>query len=275
LGLTKKMIDFSIEFRRKTGIKFTYFITNNPIIVKLNLKSKLASLFPHSIANLVWIDDIDLQMKAMPIDNAWFMKIGFHAAKFINKLKNAVSRTRPVSKDLDVSEVHRFDDRINEFWEKISKYYNFIAERNLGFLIWRYCDRRAGGFVVKQVEEDGQLLGYVVLKINRYRRDYPVGFIVDLLTLPERLDVADTLVADAVHYFESHDINIINYQVVRGHPYERALKKHGFLDSRIKSYLFISSFELEDELYKLKESPKSKVYFSYGDIDSLPISMPG
>jgi len=50
--------------------------------------------------------------------------------------------------------------------------------------------------------------------------------------------------------------------------------RNGFLDSRIKLQLFLHIFEKVDELNKLESSSADKVYFSYGDIDSLPVRMP-
>jgi len=121
---------------------------------------------------------------------------------------------------------------------------------------------------VKQVEEDGEILGYSVLKINKSRMVYPVGYIVDILALPGRLDVADLLVADAVKYFDKNDINIVNCLLIKNHPYKRIFNRHGFLDSRIKIHLSYTSHGLEDELKDLRTS--SKPHFTYGDIDSLP-----
>jgi len=126
---------------------------------------------------------------------------------------------------------------------------------------------------VKQVEEDGHIIGYSVLRINRYQSDYPVGYIVDLLTLPDRPDAANELVEDAIKYFDSRKINIINYQVVKGHPYERILKRHGFLDSRIKIYVFYQPLGNFDGMSKLKSTPE-KTFISWGDHDILPVRMP-
>ncbi len=117
-------------------------------------------------------------------------------------------------------------------------------------------------------------MGYSVLRINRYRRNYPVGFIVDLLTLPDRMDAANALAADAVQFFDYSDINIVNYQVVKGHPYEGVLKRHGFVDSRIKAHVFILPLQDDTLLDKVKQTPASKVLISWGDHDVLPVTMP-
>jgi predicted N-acetyltransferase YhbS len=272
MGISKKMDEMCGEPRKEVGVQFYYFVTRNPILVKSY--SKFYSRFPHTIINLVRIQDIDKQLKEIPVENAWMMKLGFYAAKLINIITNTIVGTESPNQNLRISEKSKFDDRIDKFWEEISKHYSFIIERREDYLNWRYCDPRSGDFIIKQVEGDGQILGYSVLRINRSRSDYSVGFIVDLLTLPHRLDVADALVSDATRFFDSNDINIVNCQVVKNHPHTKVFKRYGFLNSRIDLHLFYLQVGMLDEMNKLKKSSASKVYFSYGEIDSLPVIMP-
>lgn len=140
---------------------------------------------------------------------------------------------------------------IEDFWINVSKHYDFIIVRNKEYLNWRYCDPRAGDFVIRKVEIEGQILGFSVLKINKLKKDYPVGFIVDMITSPNRLDVANRLIADAVEYFDNRDINIINCQVIKGHPFEMIYRRHGFLDSRMKLYLYFGSPDIERARYEV------------------------
>lgn len=79
---------------------------------------------------------------------------------------------------------------------------------------------------------------------------------------------------DAIRYFDNQNINIANSLAVKNHPYEKVLTKHGFLDSRINLHLFYDSYREVDEIGKLKIITADKIHFSYGDIDSLPVSIP-
>lgn len=117
------------------------------------------------------------------------------------------------------------------------------------------------------LKEEGKILGYCILRINRYREDYPLGCIVDLLTLPDRRDVAAALIADATRYFDDQDINIVLSMIIKNHPYERSFGRCGFLDSRIKLNLFYTILGMEGETDKLKEVSADRIHFSYGDID--------
>ena len=260
------------EINAEEGLKLHYAIIGNPILLKS--VSQRRPRFPHPIGNLVRIRDIDRQLEAMPVENASLMKLGYGTAKFSNFIRNIFRSSGPAKHGLDIVRIDGFDDGINEFWDEASGHYNLIVERRREYLNWRYCDHRTGDFVASQAEENGRILGYSVLRINRYRQDYPVGFIVDLLTLPDRLDAADALAADAVQFFDDNDINIVNYQVVKGHPYEWVLKRHGFVDSRIKAYVFFMPLQEDDLIDKVKQIPASKVLISWGDHDVLPVTMP-
>ena len=267
-----RMTDVRTELKKKAGVSLTYFMSGNPIVIKAY--SKKRPQFPHPVKNLVRIRDINAHLTAMPVDNARLMRLGFHVANFINDLRNSFGGPLSHASCLSISDVKRFDDRIVDFWKRVSAHYSFILERSREYLNWRYCDPRAGAFVVKAAEEDGQYIGYSVLKINKYLEDYPIGFIVDLLTLPDRLDAVEALVADAVKYFDDNNINIVNYLVVKSHPNESVFKRYGFLDSRIKLHLFYNTKELVEEMRMLKALPSSRIHFSWGDHDSLPVRIP-
>jgi GNAT superfamily N-acetyltransferase len=269
-GVSKRLIEAGIEIRKEKGIKFTYFITRNPLLIKMNLK--YYPLFPHPIANMVRIRDIDLHLRAIPVDNATLMKAGFQGLRLINQLAN-LARSRPPTSGLNVSEVKIFDDRVDEFWERVSDQYDFIVERRGEYLNWRYCDPRVGDNVIKMAEEDGKTIGYSVLRVNSYRQEYPIGYIVDLIALPGRLDAVHILAEDAVRFFDDRKVNIVNYQLVKGHPYESIMKSYGFLDSRVKIHVFYLVTGIDEEIRRLESAPAGRVHFSYGDIDSLPTGL--
>ena len=270
-GLRNRMMELKFKLASNAGIKYALLTSGNPILIESYRRHNIQ--FPHKVLNLVRIRNIDLQLQAMPVDNAWLIKLGFHIMKLFNKFKNIFNRNQFKEHGFLIKEITNFDKRIDEFWDEVSSHYNFIAERDLEYLNWRYCDTRAGDFTIKMIEENNRILGYSVLSINQHLKGYPVGFIVDLLAESDRLDVVNALIEDALNYFDSYDINVINYQVVKNHIYEKVLKKQGFLDSRITFYLFYHPLGEADEIYKLK-SPGKSIFVSWGDQDVLPVRMP-
>jgi hypothetical protein len=223
---------------------------------------------------MVRIQDIDKQLEKMPVKDKRKMKLGYKIMKYFNNIENYLKRDAPPGNGYELMEIKKFDDRINNFWREVSKHYNFIVERNLKYLDWRYCNPRSGNFIIKQAEDNnGNILGYSVIMINRYLENYPIGFIVDLLTLPERLDVAQTLIREINRHFDSQNVNIINCILIKGNPYEEILKKNGFLDSRVKFYLLHNLHRTDMEELITKSSPH-EIHFMYGDIDSFPVEIP-
>jgi len=206
----------------------------------------------------------------MQSEHDWLKKYGFHLVNFFNKISNTFRVTGTSERTFYISEIRSFDDRVNIFWDEIKDHYDFIVERDRDYLNWRYCDPRGGDYVVKQAEDNGRVLGYSILRVNKYKKDYPIGYIVDLLTLPGRLDVADALVAEANKYFDSHNINIIKYLLIRNHPYEKILRKYEFVKSPSKIDLFLKPHDkIDAELNKLKKVTLKKLHFVYGDYDAI------
>jgi len=83
-----------------------------------------------------------------------------------------------------VEVVERFDERVDPLWRDAAQRYPVIAERSLDFLRWRF-DR---GPAVRQakrlyITRRGQLMGYVVLRADRWR-GVPVMVVLDYLVRP-------------------------------------------------------------------------------------------
>ena len=273
MGISTKMgTDLSLEWRRKEGVYLDYHITGNPILIRSFSKSK--PRFPYKITNLVWIEDFKKQLQAMPVENPWKVRLGYVTLKLINNLKKSFTVSHNSGQDVDIIEIDEFDNRIDDFWAETSDFHNFIVVRNRGFLNWRYCDPRGGKFIVKQAVEKEKVLGYVVAYINYYRKNYPIGYIVDLLTLPHRIDVAKILVDKVLSYFVDNGVNIVNYQVVNGHPYQKILNNYGFLNSRIEINMFYNPIVANGELIELERDKPERTHISWGDHDVLPVTIP-
>ena len=97
-----------------------------------------------------------------------------------------------------------------------------------------------------------------------------MGYIVDLLTLPDRLDVANALIREAIHYFDDQNINIIKCSVIKNHPHERIFRKYGFLNRRQRIPVLCVPRTITDEkLRNFQTASASKVHFGYGDFDEI------
>jgi len=150
-----------------------------------------------------------------------------------------------------------------------------MVVRDAEWLNWRHCDPRGGDFTVKQAEDsEGNIQGYIVLTITRTTLDYPTGCVVDMMTLPDRYDVADLLLQEATDFFDSQDVNIAISLIVQDTPYMKIHQRHGFLNGRKKPKMFYYPLTDTDEFKKLRNTPPRRIHFSHGDVDSLPIKLP-
>jgi hypothetical protein len=271
-GVRNQISKLVYKIRAELGIKLIYTVTSNPITIRMLLKER--HVFPFKVLNMTRIRDIDLQLEKMPMKRGTIVKMGFLLSKVINQIENSGKETGKVSKE--ITSVKTFSVETDKFWNRVKDSYDFIIVKDREYLNWRYTDPRAGRFEIRQATEGKQVLGYCILRINKFRKDYPVGYIMDLITLPEQTKVADLLIRDAVKYFDKNNVNIINCLLVEKHHYKKVLSKHGFINSRTKLHLFHNDIGLNSfvsEKINHLNNP-DRIHFTYGDIDSLPTSLP-
>jgi len=259
--------------KRIASTKMLYTVTRNPIAMKM--LSKERDKFPFKVLNLTRIRNIDLQLKAMPMPNPNIIRLGFKALKTVNSMRSILAGAG--GSDLEpLRGIEDFLSKADSFWKKIKEEYSYSVERDREFLEWRYVDERGGNYEISYLCEEDQLVGFLVSTVNRINTDYPVGFIVDMLTLPGRMGVANILVKEAVRVFDEDDGNIVNVLSVKGHPFEKIYKRYGFLDSRVDVNIFHTEYGVDDQLQREinQLNVPERIHFTYGDIDSLQQAYP-
>jgi hypothetical protein len=265
-GINTNMRKLLWALREEKKVQFHYSITQSPIMIEH--LSKLKSRFPHKLRKLIWINDIGLHFRVNPRKYSWFFHLGFTFLRLIYLIKN-VFLQKPHVKRFQISTIYNFDKKFDSFWAELKNNYNFIGERNRDYLRWRYLDPSVGEYTIRKVEENGVILGYCAISINRYQKEYLTGRIDDLLTLTDRLDVIQALVTDAISFFRKKNVNLCTYLGIKGHINEKVLIKNGFLNSELagiaQHQIFYTAHGIEDELYKIKASPPSRIYLSQGD----------
>lgn len=263
-GISKQISELNDEVAEALGVKYVFWVSGNPIIIKSSMK--VYPYLPFKILHLVNINNVDRHLLYNKVDNKLIKKTGFLTLKTISKIKNLLKNKPKKLNKGEIYKIDKFDTDINNFWIHASKHYKFIVERNANYLNWRYCDKRGGEYSIYLIKDEEIIKGYLVLRITQKNRDYQEGYIVDLFTLPDRNDLAEQLILKAIDYFKENEINAVNCWMIKKHPYEKILRRYGFIDSKNKMQFFYQSFDssriLENEVFSVNE-----VYLSYGDVD--------
>jgi hypothetical protein len=257
-GIYRNIMTLIEKQRINKNITTMYTQTINPIVVK-NLLKRGRLPFPHKITRLLKVKDINTHLKYRPRKNNNLVRLGLPILKVINKI---TSYTIPINKskyEVKISDVTKFDKTVNEFWDKVRNDYFFTLEKNKEYLDWR-LDKRGGNYFIKQALQNGEIVGYITYEL-RTRDGYTEIYILDLLTLFDRSDVAFLLIKEVCDFAENGNINVMYYQNVVGHSYQKIFSKLGFLDSGSSPYVILRITEEDYEI--LKKAKPGQVSFTY------------
>jgi hypothetical protein len=261
LGIWKKISTYCEE-QYYTLTKYSYSTTSNPIVVETWIKRN-RSFFPFPVTRMMKTHDIDLQLQTRPMKNELLVKLGYFGLNIMNKILNLFRKPINHSDDFSIIKVSEFDEGIDSFWEKIKDDYNFIIEKKRENLNWRFTDNDRSNHIKIQAMNGDEVLGYIVVG---YKEGDSEGQIEDLLTLKDRLDVANALFDYGSKCLDDLGVNTVFYQAVVGHPYQVLSRRKGFIDSRSTPNI---EFDFSDTRNKTSEVPfikfttPSQVHFTY------------
>ena len=160
--------------------------------------------------------------------------------------------------------VDHFDESADEFWLQAAQTFDFIQVRDRAYLNWRYCDPRGGPFTVRVAELDGALLGYAALRADEHG-----AVLGDLLVLPDRIDVAQALVADSITIAKERRAPFLRCWLPRSHPYRKLLSSLGFAQYQTSAPYYYRPFECEPAELAFLQDPSAKIHFMTADSDHM------
>ncbi len=162
---------------------------------------------------------------------------------------------------IEVEEISELDNRVDRFWEKASVVYPILGVRDRTFLTWRYLKNPTRVYILLRAIEEGEMIGYLVLrKVNLLRFNSVV--VVDLLALNEESLVS--LVEEGIKYSKNVGADLLGCMVPQKHPYYKQLRNLRFIPSP-KAFLFMV-YRLAKERILL--DPEAW-YVNWGDTDVL------
>ena len=193
--------------------------------------------------------------------SSWGIRLARSASLFVRRLGYALFDRQPNGESCTIRTVAKFDERVDAFWQEAAAEFAFIVERTKDYLNWRFAVPCAGGFIIRLAEEDGQLLGYSVLRVSGGR-----GYVADLLALPNRPDVVRSLLRDGLTFFRDTGVRAVDCWTQAHHPYRATLRRLGFLHRRRTIVLACLPFSSPAEL-DFARSRRAPIHVMAGDTD--------
>ena len=256
------------EHTFQTTLFFSYLMSENPIMI--NYTKKRYSEFPHTFLRTLRVKNVSLELKRKKLYKIHVL-IGFTALKYLNVIKNSlwnmVTKTNQKEKDYNIEVVKKFDDLTDQFYDTIQKNFNFIIEKKQDYQNWRYMSPLSGNYSVNKAVKNGKVIGIIVTELKDMGT-YQDGYIIDLLALPDREDVAYQLLNNACRYFDEKGVNDIHYSVIKNSTYDKIAEKFGFIKIFNLFNIFIGCTwreSIQKEYLEVKASNQGKIYLCNGD----------
>jgi hypothetical protein len=160
----------------------------------------------------------------------------------------------------------RFDDSIEPFLHQATRQFEFARVRTTDWLNWRFCDPRGGPFTVRVADMDGRVLGYVAFVATAER-----AAVADLLALPGRVDVAESLVRDALEAMRRAGAGGVRCWLPRRHPYAPVFRRLGFLRPRGREgpHFFVRVRGYDADEFAFLTQSDARIHVMLGDFDHV------
>jgi hypothetical protein len=268
-GVYNMILDFLEPIIPRKDVMFWYGLESNQILIKKHIHDGTDIVSPHEGALYIRVKDLDRHLSVTSPSFSFIKKMGY---RFFEKKNDFVYRAflRSNVSHYDVVRTYRFEKQVDDLYNIVKSYYHYIIKRDSDYLNWRYCDPRGGDYHIWSAFHERNLLGFVVSRINLYPEDYPTGYILDLIYDPTRIDVADALLKTALSDFDENEVNTTYYIGITDNPLDTVVKSNGFVNSRKRILWIYGGYSPVTEYANIfKKLPSERVYFTYGDIDSI------
>lgn len=183
-----------------------------------------------------WFDICSMQILLKPLNwgnvlrlktmNKFLLKLGTVGGGFA---EHTVYRTKeaPIIRGLTITQTSSFDDRINEFWTRVSNQHPIMVVRNKDCLNWRYSTPGVN-YSILAAEKAGEIVGYLILRQGE-EREVKVGRIFDMMA--ESAEVMHCLISKAIEQCIQNKTDLIFYHLIANKSYHQVLKWNGFISS--------------------------------------------
>lgn len=121
-------------------------------------------------------------------------------AKVADFLSGVALGARPprLARSQDLRVVLEFDDAFDELWGEFARDVPVAAQRSSRYLRWRFSANPSARYKTYGLYEAGGLVGYVIFRVVD-KHGGRVGYVMELIHRPGRVDVGRALLQQAIH----------------------------------------------------------------------------
>ncbi|MBN1136101.1 MAG: GNAT family N-acetyltransferase [Anaerolineae bacterium] len=235
-------------------------------------------VYTHKLGRVTLCDRIPLFAKILNVRNILDRRIGNRlllslaapVGQAATGLFYALRGGTP-SADCRLERVSRFDEGVDRLWEKASAPYSILVVRDREYLNWRYVENPTEEYVLLTAKRSEETVGYVVLKCES-RFGLQIGFIVDMLTIPDEPTIGSCLISEAVTHFRKQRMDLACCLMLEHVPYAQSLRDSGFLivpEKLFPQSLNLSVRRLSDEYSDSFITDPGNWFITWGDHDMV------
>lgn len=126
-----------------------------------------------------------------------------------------------------IHEVKRFDERVDQLWNRFSAEARYAVPRSARYLNWRLADKPADYSLFVSEDEKGEIEGVVVTKTETKFGLY-FGYVVELFFDPARPEIGRALVGHALSSLQAQGCTMATALTHGSDAVRRALRSSGF-----------------------------------------------
>ena len=164
----------------------------------------------------------------------------------------------------EIQSIHLFDQRFDDFWERVSKEYSILVVRNASYLNWRYMNYPFSGVASYGLFSGDELLGFAVIHNHVDEDGLRFVAILELFVPKGETAAFQHLLGEIIRRAARGGADYITAKTSVA-EWEALFKRHGFMarDSSFSPVTYKNNTDLSDELF----AEDRNWYLSLGDGD--------
>jgi len=136
------------------------------------------------------------------------------------------TQQNPKLPGLTITQISSFDERINEFWPRVSSQYPIMVVRDKDYLNWRYVTVPDVDYTIYTAEKAGEIHGYTVFQCLQQEQGRTC-VIFDILAQSEH--IAQCLISKVIEQCKQEQVDSIFCNMIANKIYLRAFRRNGFM----------------------------------------------